>query len=157
MEALRRLARNAKGLDSGIIFKNFFDQKDIKSLIIRLNTEGEIGSQLENSILSTGLPIVNVFSGRSTYSQTTEDLTDGRKEAGRPYTLKDTGEFYDSWRVKVTEKEIIITADGDKDAQTDLLYDYTIDVLGLTDDNLQFIIDLFGDEISKTILEEICK
>jgi len=73
-----------------------------------------------------------------TYSAFTERLNPEKKE-GTPYTLFDTGDFYRSMFLIVTETELIIEADTLKqDAEgetTDLLEKYGDGILGLTEEN----------------------
>ena len=49
------------------------------------------------------------------YSATTEILSSGEKQAGKPYNLKDTGYFYDSFKIDVFSNYIVLDADGLKD------------------------------------------
>jgi len=68
------------------------------------------------------------------YSVATEKISRGRKRAGTPFTLYDTGAFYRSMFVRKLRDSIIIEADpGPMADQT--WYDDKI--LGLTDENLE--------------------
>ena len=49
------------------------------------------------------------------YSPVTEIMSGGKKIAGKPYNLKDTGYFYNSFNIKVFKNYIVIDADGLKD------------------------------------------
>lgn len=69
------------------------------------------------------------------YSFLTDVLSGGRKQAGTPYTLEDTGEFYRSMYVMVLQDSILIDANYQK--MTDQNW-WSIDILGLTDQNLTF-------------------
>ena len=71
------------------------------------------------------------------YSPLTEILSGGRKKAGTPYTLFDTGDFYRSMFVNVLANEILITANDTKMLDQDW---YTKHILGLNDENLQKLI-----------------
>lgn len=51
---------------------------------------------------------------QGTYSYATELITKGRKQQGDNYTFEDTGYFYNSMQVYVSEYLIEITGDGKK-------------------------------------------
>lgn len=74
------------------------------------------------------------------YSAYTEFLTNGEKQAGDPYTLKDTGAFYESMFVRVLRDSILIEADGQKD-DDNLFEKYGEGIIGLTEPNMQNLID----------------
>lgn len=112
------------------IFKFVLDNRFIEQLITRLNTDEQLGKDRVDS-LGARLGV---------YSPVTEVLSNGRKKAGEFINLNDTGVFWDSWIVKVTEALITIDADPFKD-DTNLFDEYGIDVLGLTDENLQILIN----------------
>jgi len=77
---------------------------DTKKFIIRLN---------QNRLELHGTDIDGNVIGY--YSLATEVLSGGEKQAGKPYNLKDTGYFYDSFKIDVFSDYIIIDADGLKD------------------------------------------
>lgn len=68
-----------------------------------------------------------------TYSQLTEELSGGRKKAGSPYTLLDTGQFFNSMYIKVLQDSILINGDSQK--MEDKKW-WSISILGLTEENL---------------------
>jgi hypothetical protein len=112
------------------IFKKVLDVEPLKRKIIELNTERQLGDEGINAL------------GRiiGLYSYATQFLSGGRKRAGDPFTLNDTGAFWASFNVKVSQGFITIDADGNK-GEDDILDKYGIDVLGLTDENLQILIE----------------
>ena len=122
---------NQKGQEDKT-FKLVLDNRLIKELIIFLNTDDQFGIDNVNSL---GQKLFNNLTDRSTYS-----LFDPKGRGGKPYTLRDTGEFWDSFRVAVRAGNIVIDADPFKD--DDNLFDiYGQDIVGLTDENLQVLID----------------
>ena len=122
---------NLKGQEDST-FKLVLDNEVIKKLIIFLNTDDQLG---QDHVDSLGQELFNVFTNRSYYSQ-----NDPKGRAGQPYTLNDTGAFWDSFTVAVQQGRIIIDANPFKDG--DNLFDaYGQDVLGLTDENLQILIN----------------
>jgi hypothetical protein len=155
-EDLKRIASNASTLQPFEIYALSIDSK-AKELIIQLNTEGKPTSQLfTKHIDSLEQPLYSQLHQRGVYSPTTEVLSQGRKKAGTPYTLKDTGDFYKSWKVKVVSDGIEIDADPVKET-TNLFAEYGIDILGLTEGNIgilnESIIDDFRSNTIKEILE----
>lgn len=114
------------------MFQLALDTKVIKELIIFLNTDEQFGKAHVDSL---GRNLFNSLTDRTTYS-----LFDEKGRGGKPYTLNDTGEFWDSFKVIVGQGKITITADPIKDS--DNLFDiYGKDIVGLTDENLQILID----------------
>ena len=77
---------------------------ETKQFIIRLN---------QNRLELFGTDIDNNVIGY--YSPATEIMSGGEKQAGKPYNLKDTGYFYDSFKIDVFSNYIVIDADGLKD------------------------------------------
>ena len=76
------------------------------------------------------------------YSFYTELLSNGRKKAGDPFDLDDTGAFYRSMFVRVLADRIIIEGDSGK---MDDQYWWDDNILNLTDENLQKYIDEIKD------------
>lgn len=112
------------------IFKRVLDRPDLKRKIIELNTQRQLGDE--------GIDALGNILGF--YSIVTEFMSNGAKKAGDPYTLNDTGAFWASFDVQVLQGHISINANGQKD--TDNLFDkFGIDILGLTDENLQLLIE----------------
>lgn len=74
------------------------------------------------------------------YSQLTESISNGRKKFNTHYTLKDTGEFFASMYVQVLRDSFVINANGDK-GEDNLFEKYGDDIIGLTDENLEIVIE----------------
>ena len=136
-EYAKRLV-SAKGQEPRI-FKAVMNNRRVKELIIFLNTEDQLFAE---GVDSDG----NII---GTYSFATEQITDGEKKAGEPYTLLDTGKYHESFRVDVDTGRLVISSDPLKqDPQEgvinlfDKLDNFKIE--GLTDENLQALINLTG-------------
>jgi hypothetical protein len=73
-----------------------------------------------------------------TYSRYTE-IVNPEKQEGTPYTLYDTGEFYNSLMIEVLNDSILINGDGlkvDEFGQTtDLFEEYGYEIIGLTEES----------------------
>lgn len=113
-------------------FKLVLDNQTIKKLIVFLNTEKQMG---EKHVDGLGNELFNVFTNRNYYSK-----NDPKGRAGQPYTLKDTGDFWKTFKVAVEKGRILIDANPLKDS--DNLFDaYGQDIVGLDDESLQTLIN----------------
>ena len=128
-----------------------YQTKEFEMLVVSLVTKGQPTSQLKQGIDKDGQII-----GR--YSLRTELETGGRKKAGTPYTLEDTGFYYESHEVIAFLGGFTIVADSVSIYDGDFLERLEIDeqdVQNLTDGNLQIVIDriaeLLPDEIRKLV------
>jgi len=102
MQALRKLVENTKKLTEGKVFILTFSDPTLKKLVISLNHD-----QLRASQLSDDSLIPFIYSNRS--------IDEFGKSAGR-WTLHDTGELYDSFKVVgVTQEAIIEFGDLEKE------------------------------------------
>jgi hypothetical protein len=122
----------------------FAVDEDVKDEIIRLNTEEQLEEQGIDSLgrdLGDYSPLTIMF----------------KKMKGQRYdhiTLKDTGEFYNSWVVRVTVNDITIDANDQKE-DTALFEVYGVDVIGLTEENLVYIKEMILENYIKYLLNEL--
>lgn len=84
-----------------------------------------------NQIFTQGIDADGSIIG--VYSEGTEHMTQGRKKAGDPFDLFETGEFFQSMYIFVLKDEFIIDADSAKMEGQDWYRDR---ILGLTDENI---------------------
>jgi hypothetical protein len=117
-----------------------FMEDEFRDLIIRLNTEGEQTSQLIYGIDSKGKQLDDIG---GEYSPYTVMLKKDKGQITDHVTLKDTGEFYHSFRLYWLENEgaIHITADTMKDGGDDLITRWGQDIIGLDEQNLGVLRD----------------
>lgn len=88
-----------------------------------------------------------------------EGLYPGKKELGLPFdhvTLFQTGKFYDSFVISVLTSDFIIDADPLKE-DGNLFDDYGVDVLGLTDENLERLAKRISELLGEQLVEKISK
>lgn len=113
------------------IFRLALDNRTIKELIVFLNTEDQMG---QDHVDGLGQSLFNRISERTTYS-----LFDRKRRGGKPYELRDTGEYWRSFKATVGEGFIVIDSDPMKGADSieDMFGD---DLEGLTEENLQILI-----------------
>lgn len=75
------------------------------------------------------------------YSPGTEIITDGRKKAGEPFDLKETGEFLEGIFARVDKDSIFFDTKDPK--KKDVLFNLlTNDIFGLQDDDLTKVINI---------------
>lgn len=114
------------------VFRLVLDNEKLKNLIIELNTDKQLRDQ---SIDSLGRALFNRLTQRSTYA-----AGDPLGRGGEPYEVYRTGDFYGTFRVQIKSGDIEIDADPFK-PDNNLFEMYTPDILGLTDESLQELID----------------
>jgi len=122
---LDRLFENAQTLSERFELRFVIDE-EVKQEIIRLNTEDQL--------FDKGIDSLNKTLGN--YSRTS--VTKYGKRPGH-IQLYDTGEFYESFTIYVTNDQIVIVADTLKE-DTDLAQRYGLDILGLTEENIDKLI-----------------
>lgn len=126
MEALLRLTKNIQKLTSGKVFILTFNDPTLKRLVIKLNLDQLRASQLSDDTL---IPFV--------YSNRSQD--EFGKAAGR-WTLHDTGELYDSFKIlNVTEEAIFEIGDLEKEDR-DFEELFNGNVLGLNSESQAILI-----------------
>tara|TARA_R110001606_G_scaffold85719_5_gene194304 strand:- start:414 stop:887 length:474 start_codon:yes stop_codon:yes gene_type:complete len=80
------------------------------------------------------------------YSMTTDAITNGQKAFNTHYTFEDTGEFFNKMFVIVMRDSLVIDSDGadkvDENGTTNLFNEYGNKIIGLTDANMEKLIQL---------------
>ena len=126
----------ASSLNYEDVLSKVWNDKRVQDKIIELNTR----EQLFNKGVNSQNEVIGY------YSKATEEISGGRKKEGEHYTLLDTSEFFDSFRILVFGSIAEIIADTMKTnpfaGTEDLTVKYGKEIIGLTDE-------------SKTILKEI--
>ncbi len=102
-----------------------------KDLIIFYNTIDQLFVKGENSLGQT------LESIRGGYSPATITIKIAKNQPTDHITLKDTGEFYDSWTVVVKINEIEILANPIKPGGTNLFEEWGDEIVGLNEENLE--------------------
>jgi hypothetical protein len=123
----------------------FAVDKDVQDEIIRINTEDQLE---EEGIDSLGRKLGDYAPSTIAY----------KRRKGQRYdhvTLKDEGDFYNSFNVKVNVNEIIIDADDSSKYNKPLFEVWGVDVLGLTDDNMNYIKEMILENYIKFVLNEL--
>jgi len=140
-ESLLTYLENLASIDESTMWFNVID-RETQFEIIRLNTEDQL---YDEGMRSDGTFLPD-YSERSV------------NEFGKPeghIRLKDTGAFYHSFRVKVDRFGIFIAADDFSGYDEPLTDVYGIDILGLTDENTQVLINMIKDKYLKELHERL--
>lgn len=158
-QPMRMILNSILRLDADKIALEITRTNVVKTLIIKLNTEGLPTSQLyEKGEDKFGKKLSGktiAIGGK--YTPFTQKL---KNEKGQPtdrITLKDTGAFYMSFQVIPYRGGFEIIADGFKKGEeggagnTDLFEEFGEGITGLNSENLQILIDLYRE----TILEKV--
>lgn len=125
----------------------FSVDKPLREKMIELNTDLQL---YEFGIDSKGDPIGNGY-----YTNFTVQIKKGKKQRYDHITLKDTGAFYNSFTVDVTVNNIIFDADDTSLYDVPLFEVYGVDVLGLTDENMEYIKDTILHNYLKILTNEL--
>lgn len=131
------------------VLKSVFDDEDVKEFVIGLNTDGDdVGQLYFFGIDSTGDKLLP-------YAKRTVEI---KKLEGLPFdrtTLFHEGDFYKTFVVKVFKNHFTINANPikiDEDGEKSNLFEnYGEDILGLTDDSKEELVDFILDEIIKEV------
>lgn len=134
-------------IDESIFWLRAFDDADFQQWVldrIRIDQLYEQGIDSEGNIIGY-------------YSAFTEMLNPEKRQ-GTPYTLKDTGAFYQSMVLYIYENYIEVDADPIKldrmtGDETNLFTKYGEDIVGLTEESLEKV----RQQIKERYLEEITK
>lgn len=123
----------------------FAVDKDVQDEMIRINTEDQLE---EEGIDSLGRKLGDYAPSTIAY----------KRRKGQRYdhvTLKDEGDFYNSFNVKVNVNEIIIDADDSSKYNKPLFEVWGVDVLGLTDENMTYIKEMILENYINFVLNEL--
>lgn len=79
------------------------------------------------------------------YSYATELITKGRKQQGEHYTLEDTGYFFNTMRVEVTDALLYVSGDGKK-GKENLYKKYGDYITTLNENSLNVVKEIIKDK-----------
>lgn len=149
-ERTKRLLNALIRLDETKIINDILSNKDFQKFIISLNQNDQL---FEEGIDSLGVSL-------GSYSTATIEGTanfEGKKSKGQRFdhiTLLDTGEFYKSFKITVTNGGFIMDANPVKE-DGNLFDDFGKEIVGLTQENLQIVIDAIREKILTKIRKQI--
>lgn len=141
---LHRIARNTAKLNQPEIVRQVLDNPGLQAQMIDLMTQGQMyerGVDANGQSLGQYAPITITFYKPLAAAEGRDGRTDH-------ITLKDTGDFYRSFRLKTTADGLVVSADTRKPT-VDLQTVYP-DLLGLTDESIKEI----KPEVQESLVEE---
>ena len=149
------VGRRAAKIDANKLFAKIWRLENVQKYIIELNTKEQL---FENSVDSYGKQLIYKKNGFG-YSPKTYEIKNGVKfdgarfSIGQTYTLRDSGQFFKSFEVKVNSTGFEIIADG---YNNNVFANFGEQVLGLTDESkgklIEYILPLLADELENYIL-----
>ncbi len=155
-ERLTDLIHNVKKISANELSLSVFVIPEIKQFIIRLNLVDQLytqGIDVNDKIIGTYSYMTALMAGEEHYIY--NGLVSVKKK-GEPYTLYDSGEFYDSFKVVIKKGGFVIEANTvkpDKD-----LMDYG-EILGLTEESKyelsQKMLPLLRKSLRQYLLAEV--
>lgn len=149
---LRKVIQSIIDLDVDEIALDIARTPTFKRLVISLNTEGLPTSQLfELGEDATGKTLESIG---GEYSPFTVSVKQSKNQPTDRVTLKDTGAFYRSFVVKPFKGGFLIEADTIKDGQ-DLQDSWGNEIVGISPDNLQIIVELYRKAIIKQLKNNV--
>jgi hypothetical protein len=128
MSVFKILANNLKKINTDILVKQVVEQIDEE--IILLNAENQLDER----------GVDNEGSSLGQYSESYKKIKRKKGQRTDHVTLRDTGKFKNLFKVKAKKEEAEIYSTDKKTLW--LMKRYGRDIFGLTDDNLQMLIDL---------------
>lgn len=135
MDALINLAKKASKLDIHQLINQVLADFDIQKYIIELNQD--------NQLLEGKNSLGNVF---GTYKNTYISKGGEYKVAGEPINLYDTGDFFESFQIRLGEKEFYIDANYYK-GNYSLVYEYGEEIIGLTQESKEKLSEILYERI----------
>lgn len=140
---LDRVKKVKEALDSGRIAKEIVRDND--NILIDMNAQDQLFVKGVNRL---GVRIDEY----RPYSPSTIKVKIKKRQPYDRVTLKDTGEFYDSFYVETAEDRFYIKASDEKTVW--LIKRYGAEIFGLTNESLaEFINDYVKDEAAKKVKE----
>jgi len=131
---------------------------DINKIIFQILSDKRLQDWIllmikKDQLFDKGVSEENIVLGY--YSPVTESINPNKK-AGTHFTLLDTGAFFDSFVLNLNAHDFIINADGEKEDRN--LFEVFNDkgnILGLTEDNLQKLIENLKPKIVNQIWDQL--
>jgi len=131
-------------LDETKIINSILQNKDFQKFIISLNQNDQLFDE--------GIDSLGVSLGEYSDFTKVKKLADGQRFDH--ITLLDTGGFYKSFVVTASNGGFTMTADPVKD-DSNLFDDFGVEIVGLTKENLQIVINAIREKLLTKIREQI--
>lgn len=146
-EAIKSLTKKVAELDEGVILNKLIANAEVRKFILNLNTKDQL--------FIKGVDSNNVGLGLYAPSTVQSKIDRGVPVPSDSHiTLFDTGEFYSTFVIIPGKDFFEIDANPIRE-DTDLFREYGEEIVGLNDENLQKVIDLFKETISLRVREQL--
>jgi len=162
-EAIRKITKKLIRIDANKLINSLLETNQFQSIILNLNRVDQL---FLDGIQSDGNPLTSNNSTPGVYSNLTQFLNDGvtfsfageskQKIEGEPYFLFSDGDFYSTFVIRLGNDYFEIDADPIRD-DTNIFEEFGREILGLTDENTQLLIDFMRSELIDKIQQEITK
>ena len=141
------LLRKAKALTAEKITVTIYARSEFQEYVISLNTDGQLFAGID--ALNTPLNLIG-----GDYSINTVRIKQRKNQPFDRVTLKDTGEFYDSFRFFLIPNGFMLDADTFKDG-ADLQERWGANLIGLTDESIEMVVDKILENTKDPILKSL--
>lgn len=152
-DALKHIAQKAKKLNENKLLKEALSNSSIQADILELNTEEQLFDKgIDSAGISLGEYAPATIFGTVNFK--------GKIEKGQPIdrvTLKDTGDFYKSFKFKNGANSFTIKANDEKDGAVLLTKQYGDEILGLTNESMETLIRWLKPTIQRLTFEQLTK
>lgn len=152
MEVLQNLAKKAATISINQLIKEVLQNQDLQNKILDLN---RIGQLYEKGIDSQGKSLKDIGGSQFTasgYAPFTLKIKQEKGQRTDHITLKDTGDFYASFTITIGEDAFYIDANPVKD-DTNLFTEWGEDIIGLTDESRDVLVEWIINELHPKIIE----
>jgi len=150
-QRLRQVLENLLKIDPNQVLDQILARPEFRDFILDLVRQRQLFEKGEDGL---GRKLRSEFAiGGKVYATFTEILKEAKNQPTDRVTLKDTGAFYRSFRLKITRTFFEIDADTRK-ADGDLADTWGEAILGLQDESLQMLIDRIRNEMAPIIIKE---
>jgi len=149
--AIKNLVSNAKNLQPNKLLENVYELENDKftELVVTLNTE----KQLFEGINSLSIPLSDIG---GSYTPFTVQIKQAKAQPFDRVTLRDTGDFYNSFDVSIEKDGFIIESESLKEG-IDLTERWGADIVGLTDMSKEALIFFLKPLIVIVLKNELLK
>ncbi len=147
---LTDIIKNGRTLNQNKVLFFVMSKDENKEFVIELNTEEQL---FHKGIDSEGVRLEDIG---GEYSEYTVFLKQSDNLPADRITLYQTGDFYDTFNVVVEKDGFIIEANTIKGGD-DLQDRWGDDILGLTDDSIQELIEFIIPQVIERVLYEILR
>lgn len=132
------------------MFEVIETNKDVQKQILDLNRWAQL---FRKGINSDGVSLADVRP-KGGYTSYTIQLKRQKLQRTDHVTLRDSGEFYDSFRINASNDFFEIDADPNKDT-TNLFDEWGVDVLGLTDESKEILSNILIPLLQEKIKQKL--